>query len=121
MQDTGYLGNYALIPDFDSPRPSHTRAKKICFKTQVAIRAELLSANEWEYFALNGEDMGVDQSEQVESWLKPLFKDFRREALASIKELKSREKQGAAVKLALGRWLEIRDALDDESLKNVKW
>lgn len=101
MRDTGYLGNYALIPSDGT----------VCFKTQVAVRAQLLSANEWEYFILNGEDMGADRSEEVAKWLEPLLNDFEKEARSKIAGMEQWDGQEVAVGLIRERWLQIVEGL----------
>lgn len=101
MQDTGYLGNYALIPSDGT----------VCFKTQVAVRAQLLSANEWEYFSLNGEDMSADRSNEVAQWLEPLFKDYEKEARRRIADMNASDEQEVAVNLIRERWTQIADGL----------
>lgn len=99
LQNTGYLGNYVLIPS----------QGKFCFKTQVAVRAELLSANEWEYFSLNGEDMGADRSKDVGKWLEPLLAEYAEEARTWIGMLKHED--SVAVGLIKTRWEQILEGL----------
>lgn len=105
LQDVGYLGSYALLP----------ATNEICFKTQVAVRAELLTANEWEYFISNGEDLSNDQSEKVKRWLEPFLDGYRSDAESKIKELQDfrpEESEVPSVSLLLARWMQIYDALD---------
>lgn len=63
LSDLGYLGPFALIPSRGDD--GRTTGWELCFKTQVAIRAKLLTCNEWEYFASTGEDIGDDMSTEV--------------------------------------------------------
>ncbi|KAF7186420.1 SET domain-containing protein 4 [Pseudocercospora fuligena] len=105
LQDVGYLGSYALLP----------ATNEICFKTQVAVRAELLTANEWEYFISNGEDLSNDQSEKVNRWLEPFLDGYRSDAeskIAELKAMKPGESEAGPVQLLLARWQQIHDALD---------
>ncbi|KXT04762.1 hypothetical protein AC578_9747 [Pseudocercospora eumusae] len=105
LQDVGYLGSYALLP----------ATNEICFKTQVAVRAELLTANEWEYFISNGEDLSNDQSEKVKRWLEPFLDGYRSDAeskIAELKAMKPRKSEAGPVQLLLARWQQIHDALD---------
>lgn len=112
LQDVGYLGAYALLP------PSSQRSKaEICFKTQVAIRAELLTANEWEYFMLNGEDMTTDQSGKVMEWLRPLLEGYRGQAKDKLGELDKIEvevesTEAGAMFWLKTRWKQIEDMLE---------
>ncbi|CAK1358882.1 unnamed protein product [Cercospora beticola] len=112
LQDVGYSGSYTLFP-----ASSHRVQPEICFRTQVAVRAELLTANEWEYFMLNGEDMTSDQSGNVEKWLRPLLtgcRDQAREKLAELAKLepaKGSADAGAVFWLNV-RWEQIEQALD---------
>lgn len=105
LQDVGYLGSYALLP----------ATNEICFKTQVAVRAELLTANEWEYFISNGEDLSNDQSEKVKRWLEPFLDGYRSDAeskIAELKAMKTAKSEAGPVQLLLARWQQIYDALD---------
>lgn len=116
LQDVGMLGSYALLP----PCSQRDRDEaELCFKTQVAVRAELLTANEWEYFMLNGEDMTSDQSERVREWLRPKAERYREQSLEKLSELEELEKkvaEGSADVSAIfwlkTRWLQIADALE---------
>ena len=113
LQDVGMLGSYALLP------PSAQREQaELCFKTQVAIRAELLTANEWEYFMLNGEDMTSDQSPKVREWIRPKLEYYRDWAQSKLKGLDRLEKAvvegsadaGACFWLKI-RWRQIEEAI----------
>ncbi|CZT20523.1 uncharacterized protein RCC_06383 [Ramularia collo-cygni] len=90
IQDTGYLGNYTLDPV----------TQIYCFRTQVAVRAELFSANEWEYFCLNGEDMGVDREREVEEWLEGILEGLWEEA----RNVKEWHGEGYAGNMVRERW-----------------
>lgn len=100
LQDTGYLGSYALDP----------KTNEICFKTQVAIRAELLTSNEWEYFIGSGEDMSSNQNKRVEKWLVNLLKQDLASAQKMVDELRDRKStpdEAPMVSLAQARWTQI--------------
>lgn len=112
LQDVGYSGSYTLFP-----ASSHRVQPEICFRTQVAVRAELLTANEWEYFMLNGEDMTSDQSDRVKQWLRPLLEGYRDQAREELADLaKMRPEKGSADAGAIFwlniRWEQIEQALD---------
>ncbi|EME38939.1 hypothetical protein DOTSEDRAFT_75593 [Dothistroma septosporum NZE10] len=105
LQDVGFLGGYALLPG----------TNELCFKTQVAIRAILLTANEWEYFIANGEDLSGDQSAKVRSWLKPRMKEYRKAAASKQEELEKlevKDEEQEAVRLLKLRWRHIQDAVN---------
>nr|OQO32313.1 hypothetical protein B0A51_00372 [Rachicladosporium sp. CCFEE 5018] len=121
LQDLGYLGSYALLPAENScsgsPNCSRCGAQvwEPCFKTQVAVRAAVLSCNEWEYFATNGEDLVEDQSDAVFAWLRPFLDEYRLESereVSAIDRLCVTDKENAAAWASLHtRWRQIRDAL----------
>lgn len=120
MQDVGFLGAYALLP---SEYPCERKTAKacemkcrqpweICFKTQVAVRAVLLTANEWEYFVTNGEDLSGDKSGVVFEWLKPFLEELKREAEEKVRVLGEMEggverEFAGAVGLLKGRWEQV--------------
>lgn len=133
LQDVGFLGGYALLPieypcynkspddDGDKPCKDHCRQPwELCFKTQVAVRAVLLTANEWEYFVTNGEDLSGDQSAAVNKWLKPHLQGLRTEALkkqADLQELRETEKalsedRAVAINMLEERWSQISGHLE---------
>ena len=112
LQDMGYLGGYSLIPS----------TNEICFKTQVAVRAQLLTSNEWEYFVSSGEDLGEDKSDEVAAWLKPHFEGYRKTAEYERNLMQKRYDtytghEGGkgnpvrATSLLVERWSQIIDAL----------
>nr|POE90190.1 isoform 4 of set domain-containing protein 4 [Quercus suber] len=109
LQDVGFLGSYALLP---SPR------NELCFKTHVAVRAVLLSCNEWEYFVTNGEDLRSDQTHAVHAFVAPLLREYRHEAqtrVAQIAALLARStetKQQTACSILKERWEQIASAID---------
>ena len=75
------------------------------------MRAELLTANEWEYFVANGEDLGGDRSADVVEWLRPLVDGFGSRARKVSRELESEvEEYGLAATLLRTRWDQIGDA-----------
>ena len=104
LQDVGFFGAYALLP----------QANDLCFKTQVAARAQLLTCNEWEYFMTNGEDMSTDQSEAVREFMLPLMNKFHTESVIQIRSLLatgSDPELPTAAELLITRWRQIQDAL----------
>jgi len=122
LQDVGFLGAYALLPS-SYPCNHSTKSKscatkcrqpwEICFKTQVAVRAVLLTANEWEYFVTNGEDLSGDKSAVVNDWLRPHLQSLKSEALDKIKALGGLLNQdmgrnhALAVSMLMERWTQI--------------
>lgn len=75
---------------------------ELCFKTQVAVRAMLLTCNEWEYFVASGEDLSVDYSGDVDEYVEVLLRGYRMQAL-----------EGSKVTGMTGlRWRQIVDAID---------
>ncbi|TKA74253.1 hypothetical protein B0A55_05689 [Friedmanniomyces simplex] len=105
LQDVGFLGGYALLP----------ATNELCFKTQVTVRAMLLTCNEWEYYVANGEDLGEDHSGAVKKFVEPLLRRYWDEASASFDCVAQRRKQmpAEAGELALleTRWSQIAHAL----------
>lgn len=125
LQDVGFLGAYALLPSSypcehlddaeeraDECAENCRQPWEICFKTQVAVRAVLLTANEWEYFVTNGEDLSGDESDAVNQWLKPRLETLRslakskEEILEKLGETVDEENQ-TAVSMLKGRWSQI--------------
>ncbi|KAK5117430.1 hypothetical protein LTR85_008815 [Meristemomyces frigidus] len=105
LQDVGFLGAYALLPP----------TNELCFKTQVAVRAALLTCNEWEYFMSNGEDLSSDYSAAVDGFMKPLLKGYHTEASENIRALHSKRPGGCmepAADLLMTRWTQIQEALE---------
>ena len=101
LQDVGFLGAYALLP----------ANNELCFKTQVAVRAAILTCNEWEYFVTNGEDLSVDYTTAVNDFVKKLLVEYRGLALGKISELRGLGNSTAKGTLSL-RWTQIIDAID---------
>ncbi|KAI6927477.1 hypothetical protein D0869_16038 [Hortaea werneckii] len=99
LQDVGFLGAYALLP----------QSNELCFKTQVAVRAQLLTANEWEYFMTNGEDMSSDQSGAVKAFMVPLMRTYYDECVVRIGSLGG---ESTAADLMKTRWTQIQRAVD---------
>lgn len=125
LQDVGFLGAYALLPT-EYPCSYGESAKntseecsancrqpwEICFKTQVAVRAVLLTANEWEYFVTNGEDLSGDKSAAVNDWLRPHLQRLSSEANQKVQALEELaenvgEDQALAVSMIKNRWSQI--------------
>lgn len=108
LQNTGFLGSYALLP----------ASNELCFRTQVAVRAKLLTCNEWEYFVTNGEDLAGDHSEEVEGFVGKLLGRWREEALKKIDEILKLEygneilSCAEAEKMVVMRWVQIIEGLD---------
>lgn len=130
LQDVGFLGGYALLPteyhcdrkpeDEDNPweiscKDNCRQPWELCFKTQVAVRAVLLTANEWEYFVTNGEDLSGDQSAAVNKWLQPHLQSLAYEALKNHVDLQKlldgdeplSEDRAVAVRMLHDRWSQI--------------
>ena len=104
LQDVGYLGGYALSPATNA----------ICFKTEVAVRAKLLTSNEWEYFISNGEDLSVDKSPEVKRFLITLFAEHRKQVMETLVKLNGVEEyRGSAAHTTLFfRWTQILEGLE---------
>lgn len=115
------MGAYALLPSSypcnhsKVPKTCVTKCRQpweICFKTQVAVRAVLLTANEWEYFVTNGEDLSGDKFAAVNEWLRPHLQGLRSEATEKIQALEalsgdvSRD-HDLAVSMMKERWTQI--------------
>lgn len=106
LRDVGYLGGYSLDPNTD----------EICFKTHVAIRSVLLTANEWEHYMGSGEDLALDQEREVRAWLNPALKSYVDEADTAVDELDTamEDAEGtfkAKLDLLRRRWTQISEAL----------
>lgn len=89
LQDLGFLGAYALLPaEYHTPDNGCgidcVQPWDICFKTQVAIRAAILTCNEWEYFVTNGEDLSGDKSAMVRQWLLPHLQKYHGDLTAKV-------------------------------------
>lgn len=102
LQDVGFLGGYALLPG----------TNELCFKTQVAARASLLTCNEWEYFIANGEDLASDQTAAVKARVGPLLREYRRQAVERLEELDGVAVHELAKGLIAMRWEQIKRAID---------
>ena len=108
LQDVGFLGGYALLPN----------TGELCFKTQVAVRSVLLTANEWEHFMGSGEDLADDKENEVQDWLKPCLQSYIKEAKEAVDALKSLSEAKTGdlankLRLLLARWEQIQGALED--------
>ncbi|KAK3114404.1 hypothetical protein LTR53_007329 [Teratosphaeriaceae sp. CCFEE 6253] len=108
LQDVGFLGGYALLP----------ASNELCFKTQVAVRAILLTCNEWEYYVANGEDLAEDHSEAVIAFVKALLREYRGDALrkhGKVHLMKSQQTSEIDDELRLleCRWRQIIDAINE--------
>ena len=101
LQDVGFLGGYALLP----------MTSELCFKTQVAVRAALLSCNEWEYFAANGEDLSVDHTAAVKTYVCWLLAEYRKDATEKLQDVEA-SGSGVAQTILKQRWTQIVDAID---------
>ena len=105
LQDVGFLGAYALLPS----------SNELCFKTQVAVRAVLLTCNEWEYFVTNGEDLTSDQTEAVDDFMRPLLRQYRTACCGKVESILAKaagEDLDPIMDLAVTRWSQIWDALE---------
>lgn len=109
LQDVGYLGGYALDPG----------ANELCFKTQVAVRSVLLTANEWEHYMGSGEDLASDKDTEVIEWLRPALETYAQQADAAVEKLIALRKDESNLasfesKLALlqARWEQVQEALE---------
>ncbi|KAK1055591.1 hypothetical protein LTR12_011163 [Friedmanniomyces endolithicus] len=107
LQDVGFLGGYGLLP----------ATNELCFKTQVAARAMLLTCNEWEYFVANGEDLGEDQSGAVRTFMEPLLTQYLAEAAKNLARIAfgrddACDKNNEFALLDM-RWTQIAQALED--------
>jgi hypothetical protein len=77
------------------------------------VRAVLLTANEWEYFVTNGEDLSGDKSAAVNDWLRPHLQSLKSEAIDKIKALGELLGQdmgrdhALAVSMLMERWTQI--------------
>ena len=122
LQDVGFLGAYALVPSEyhslnDTCGSKCLQPWEICFKTQVAVRAAILTCNEWEYFVTNGEDLSGDKSSLVRQWLLPHLQKYCEDVLGRVDpEEYLRDSFAAypvAVDLLKTRWQQVRDAVDN--------
>jgi hypothetical protein len=100
LQDVGFLGGYALLP----------ASNELCFKTQVAIRATFLTANEWEYYVQNGEDLGEDATFEVEKRVHKLCGVYMEQKLQATEALSNLEQTPIVASLT-ERWAQIKRAL----------
>lgn len=101
LQDVGFLGAYALLP----------ASNELCFKTQVAIRAALLTSNEWEYYIANGEDLSIDQTPAVKDFVRKLLVDYRADSIRKLEAIRALD-DAPAEKILTLRWNQIVEAID---------
>ena len=101
IQDLGFLGSYALVP----------ATNELCFRTQVALRATVLTCNEWEHFAANGEDLGTDQTPDVNRQVSMFLLQYRQDALQKLQKIQALP-AGVPTALLRSRWTQIVDAID---------
>lgn len=76
------------------------------------MRAVLLTANEWEYFVTNGEDLSGDKSAAVNDWLRPHLQGLSQEATQKVQALEELggnvdQDQALAVLMTKNRWSQI--------------
>jgi hypothetical protein len=76
------------------------------------VRAVLLTANEWEYFVTNGEDLSGDKSAAVNDWLRPHLQGLKLEAMQKVQALEEvgadvGEDHALAVAMMKNRWSQI--------------
>ncbi|GAM87107.1 hypothetical protein ANO11243_051280 [Dothideomycetidae sp. 11243] len=105
LEAVGYLGNYSLTPT----------TGEVCFRTQVALRTTLLTANEWEYFMASGEDIADDKTDEVRVLLCGMIR-ARMTGMAGTKQkLDDARQSGMGNEMVLSsileRWRQIIDAL----------
>ena len=72
----------------------------------------LLTANEWEYFVSNGEDLSGDKSAAVNAWLRPHLQANKDEVIQEIKSVEDLCKSpgpdhALAVSIMKERWTQI--------------
>lgn len=101
LQDVGFLGAYSLVP----------ATNELCFKTQVAVRAALLTCNEWEHFMSSGDDLGLDHTQQVNDFVKVLLSQYRSDAVQRLQDT-SKLEESTARSILSQRWQQIIDAVD---------
>lgn len=100
LQDVGFLGPYSLLPS----------TNELCFKTQVAVRAVLLTCNEWEYFLSSGEDLSINHDKDVDDFVRKLLQEHQDEARNNLNEVKALS-EGQARSVLVLRWTQIVDAM----------
>ncbi|GAB7356010.1 hypothetical protein MBLNU459_g6634t1 [Dothideomycetes sp. NU459] len=113
LQDVGFLGGYSLDPNSD----------EICFKTHVAVRSVLLTANEWEHYMGSGEDLALDQEREVRAWLTPALEAYIDEAETAVDrlEISIQDAEGSLkekLDLLRRRWVQIYEALNRFQLQS---
>ncbi|KAK5689958.1 hypothetical protein LTR17_026084 [Elasticomyces elasticus] len=102
----------------DDIRLDHIVLPMLTPTTQVAVRAMLLTCNEWEYFVENGEDLAEDQSHAVSHFLLHPFHEHRDYAARAFRtvEDKSDWEEYSSMKNELEmlrmRWLQIITAIE---------
>lgn len=78
------------------------------------MRAKLLTCNEWEYFASNGEDLSGDHSKEVKRIVGRLLQEWKEEALDKAQEVEEQrywESETEAEKIVAMRWRQIADGV----------
>ena len=101
LQDVGFLGGYALLP----------ATNEVCFKTQVAIRASMLTCNEWEYFVACGEDLATDHTGAVNDYVRSLLAVYREDAVRKLEDVRN-SRDGVHQNVLELRWNQIINGID---------
>lgn len=99
LQDSGFLGKYVLDQ------------KEICYRTQVAIRAPVLSPRKWQRF-VDGSDDGDDDLEAVNEVLLKIIQRYKKDAEKSVKQVHAIEEGEESHRDTLSRrWKQIGNVL----------
>ncbi|KAF2861513.1 SET domain-containing protein [Piedraia hortae CBS 480.64] len=97
LQMVGFLGSYVLLPTTEM-------RWELCFRAQVALRAELSKNDEeWGHFMQTGEDLNAALESKVVKFAKHLTTDFVKHGWEKVSMLESK----GAREIVIERWKQI--------------
>ncbi|KAF8853952.1 SET domain-containing protein [Acephala macrosclerotiorum] len=99
LKDAGFLGKYVLD------------RREVCYRTQVALRAQCLSARKWQRF-VDGSDDGDEDEEAVNKVLLKVLMRYKKDADKTFKQVRAIKDGEASHRDTLSRrWKQIGDLL----------
>ncbi|KUJ07277.1 SET domain-containing protein [Mollisia scopiformis] len=102
LKESGFLGNYVL----DNA--------EVCYRTQVALRAQCLSTRKWQRF-MDGSDDGADDQEAVNEVLLKALKRYHKDTEKYFKQVSAtKEGEESHRDMLSRRWKQISNLLQRE-------
>ncbi|CZR58438.1 uncharacterized protein PAC_08330 [Phialocephala subalpina] len=99
LKDAGFWGKYILD------------GREVCYRTQVALRAQCLSARKWQRF-VDGSDDGDEDEEAVNEVLLKVLKRYKKDADKTAKQVRAIKDGEANHRDTLARrWKQISNLL----------